>query len=199
MTRIFDKDSGSEIPITVIEIGPNVVQQVKTDDQDGYNAVQLGYGIVEDKRLTKPEAGHCRKHGGVSTRMIREFKLAEGSDTVTAGKKIGVEMFEGVGTVNVVGTTKGRGFSGTIRRHGFHRGRETHGNTNHREGGSIGESSYPSRVFPGIKMAGQYGNVRRTAKNLKVVGIDKDAGVMLIRGAVPGPNRGIVFVMKNAG
>ena len=139
MTRIFDKETGEHIPITIVKTGANVVHQVKTDEKDGYRAVQLGFEPCSENRLSKPVLGHLKRHGQVPTRVVKEFEL-DADEQVEAGQKIGVEMFEDVKYVDVVGTTKGRGFSGTIKRHHFRSGRETHGNTNHREHGSTGES-----------------------------------------------------------
>lgn len=197
MTRVFDKDSGQMVPVTVIHTGSNLVHQVKTVEKDGYSAAQLGFGEVAERKLNKPRLGHLKKFGGATTKVLREFDL-DGSE-VQAGQKIGVEIFEDVSFVDVTGTSKGRGFSGTIRRHNFQRGRETHGNTNHRAPGSIGACSYPARVFPGQKMAGQYGNAKVTKKRLKLVGVDKEAGVLLVHGAVPGRTNGVVFIRKNSG
>jgi large subunit ribosomal protein L3 len=198
MTRLFDKASGRAVPVTVIEAGGNVIHQVKTVDHDGYRAVQLGYGVCAERRLTKAEMGHCRKFGGVPTRTVKEFPLELGEAEPTPGQKVGVEILENVRFVDVTGTSKGRGFTGTIKRHNFQRGRETHGNTNHREAGSVGSNTYPAHVIRGKRMAGQHGNAQRTARGLEVVGLEKEAGLVYVKGAVPGANKGIVYIKKNA-
>lgn len=198
MTRFFDDTTGQEIPVTIIEAAENVVHQVKTVENDGYRAVQLGYGVVAEKRVTKPELGHYKKWSGVPTRTVKEFGLDDGEEDPTPGAKVGVEILEDVKYVDVTGVSKGRGYAGTIKRHNFKRGRETHGNTNHREPGSTGACSYPSRVFPGQRMSGQYGNTRSTVRGLQVVGIEKESGLVYVKGAVPGRNSGIVFIRKNS-
>jgi large subunit ribosomal protein L3 len=195
MTRVFDKSSGKDVPITVIQTGTNVVHQVKTVEKDGYGAVQLGFDIVAEQRVTKPLAGHFRKHGSSPTRVVKEFNLDAG-DNPAPGQKIGLEVFDNVKFVDVVGVSKGRGFSGCIKRHNFQRGRETHGNTNHREHGSVGSNTFPARVFPGLRMAGQYGNEKSTMRGLAVMGMEKESGLIYVKGAVPGYNKGIVLVKK---
>ncbi|MBD3242026.1 MAG: 50S ribosomal protein L3 [Chitinivibrionales bacterium] len=196
MTRFFDKDTGREIPVTIIETAQNVVHQVKTVEKDGYRAVQLGYGIVPEKRVTKPLLGHFRKSNAAPSRTLKEFGLDEGETDPTLGQKVGVEVLQDVKFVDVIGTSKGRGYAGPIKRHNFHRGRETHGNTNHREPGSTGACSFPSRVFPGQRMAGQYGNAQCTIRRLEVVGVEQDAGLVYVKGSIPGRSSGIVFIRK---
>lgn len=197
MTRIFDSETGQAVPVTIVQAGANVVHQIKTQERDGYRAVQLGFEILSDKKVSKPLAGHCRKLDSVPTRVVREFRLDSKDEALTSGQKVGVEVLDGVQFVDVEGTSKGRGFAGTIKKFNFQRGRETHGNKNHRERGSLGAGTYPGRVFPGLKMAGQYGSARTTVKGLEVVELDKDAGLIYLRGAVPGPRKGIVFLKKN--
>lgn len=197
MTRLFDAQSGCDIPITVIAAGDNVVHQVRTVERDGYRAVQLGFGVIAERKLTKAEAGHFKKLASTPTRVIREFALEEGEADPAPGQKVGVEVFENVKFVDVSGTTKGRGFTGTIKRHNFQRGRETHGNTNHREPGSSGCNTFPARVFPGKRMAGQYGNSRRTVRRLEVVSVEKETGLVFVKGAVPGFTSGIVEIKKH--
>jgi large subunit ribosomal protein L3 len=198
MTRMFDKDTGASIPITVIDAGTNIVHQVKTRERDGYRAVQLGFGVCSEGKLSRPVAGHFKKLNSTPTRLIKEFRLEADEEDPAPGQKVGVDILENVKYVDVTGTTKGRGFSGPIRRHQFKQGRQTHGNTNRREPGSTGNASYPSRVFPGKRMAGQYGNQQRTAKGLEVVGLEKENGLIYVKGAVPGSTRSIVFVRKNS-
>ena len=199
MTRFYDGDTGEEIPVTVIETGRNVVHGVRTAEKDGYRAAQLGFGIVGEKRLRKPVLGQFKKAGSTPTRVVREFALDEGEQDPSGGDRFGVEIFEEVKFVDVTGVSKGRGFSGAIKRHNFHRGRETHGNTNHREIGSSGCATYPAGVFPGKRMPGQYGNRQTTVRHLKLVGIEKETGLVYVRGAVPGRNKGIVYIRKNHG
>jgi large subunit ribosomal protein L3 len=198
MTQMFSQDSGRYIPITVIQAGSNVVHQVKTVAIDGYNAVQLGFDIVSDKKVNKPLAGHFKKHNSTPTRVIREFKLDSAEEKVTPGQKIGLEVLDNVKFVNVIGTSKGRGFAGGIKRHNFQRGRETHGCKAHRIRGSSGANTTPGHVWKGLRMEGHYGNAQVTTRNLEVVALDKEAGLVMIKGAVPGPNRGIVFISKIA-
>jgi len=199
MTRFYDEQTGEEVPVTVIETGRNVVHSVRTTEKDGYRAVQLGFGLVAEKRLTKPVLGQFKKLGSVATRVVREFALDSDEQAPSSGEKVGVEIFEGVKFVDVTGISKGRGFTGTIKRHSFHRGRETHGNTNHREIGSSGCNTYPARVFPGKRMPGQYGNKQRTTLRLRLVGVEEETGLVYVRGAVPGRNKGIVYIRKNGG
>jgi large subunit ribosomal protein L3 len=198
MTRVFHEETGHAVPVTVIQTGTNVVQQIKTMERDGYQAVQLGFDIVAENKLTRARAGHCKKHGSETTRIVREVKLDDAGEEVKPGQKLGVETLENVKYVDVIGVSKGRGFSGTIKRHNFQSGRKTHGNTNHREPGSTGESTYPARVFPGKKQSGQYGNSLVTVKGLEVVGVDKDMGLVYLKGAIPGRRTGVVFIRKNA-
>ncbi len=197
MTRIFNKESGQVIPVTVVQTGTNIVHQVKTVERDGYNAVQIGFDMVGENKICKPLAGHFKKHNSIPTRVVKEFGLDSDEEKVDPGQKVGVEMLEGVRYVDVVGTSKGRGFSGTIKRHNFQRGRETHGNTNHRERGSLGAGTYPARVFPGVRMAGQYGNEKVTVKGIEIVQLDKENGLVYLKGAIPGCRRGIVYMKKN--
>jgi large subunit ribosomal protein L3 len=196
MTQMFNQKTGRVIPVTVIEAGANVVHQVKTVENDGYASVQLGFDVVSEKKVTKPLAGHFKKHSSVPTRVIKEFKLDSPQETVTPGQKIGLEVLENVKFVDVVGISKGRGFTGAIKRYNFQRGRETHGSKSHRIRGSSGANTTPGHVWKGLRMEGHYGNAQVTSRNLEVVALDKDAGLVMIKGAVPGPNKGIVFIKK---
>lgn len=191
MTQIFD-DNGNVLPITVIEAGSCVVTQLKTDETDGYTAVQVGYG--EDKRIAKPQAGHAKK-AGVQPKHLREFRLdaLPEDDGLKVGAKLEITAFEVGDKVQVSGTSKGKGFAGTIKRHNFHRGPKTHGSHNYRAPGSIG-AGYPEHVMKGRRMAGQMGNERATTKNLRVVLVDAERGVLGIKGAVPGPRQGLVII-----
>lgn len=196
MTRIVDNETGVMTPVTIISTGKNVVLQQKTVEVDGYSAVQLGFEKVADRKLSKAEVAHSKKYGSDAVRIIKEFNLDEG-ESVESGQEIGAETFESVRYVNVTGTIKGRGFTGTVKRYGFKIGRATHGNTNRRARGSLGAGTYPARVFPGLKMAGQHGNKAKTILGLEVVSVDTEKDLLYIRGAVPGANRGIVYIKKN--
>lgn len=192
MTQIFD-DSGVVHPVTVIELGPNVVTQVKSADTDGYEAIQLGFGL--DKRLTKPEQGH-RKASGYMSRTLREVKADEVSE-FEVGQVLKADTFSTGELVDVTGTSKGRGFQGGVKRHGFSGGSKTHGQSDRwRAPGSIGSSATPGRVFKGLRMAGHMGVDRVTVQNLKVLRIDVDRNVILVEGSVPGPNNGVVLVRR---
>jgi large subunit ribosomal protein L3 len=195
MTRIFD-DAGKSISVTVVQAGGNIVHQVKTIDKDGYSAVQLGFEEAEERKFNKPELGHFKKLGTTPTKVLKEFSLEKSDVQFTSGQKIGLEIFDEIKFVDVTGTTKGRGHTGTIKRYNFQRGRKSHGNTNYRERGSSGANTYPARVFPGLRMSGHYGNEQVTIKNIGVAAIDKENDLIYLRGAVPGCNKGIVFISK---
>jgi len=192
MTQIFEED-GRVVPVTVLTLGPCPIVQVRTDERDGYRAIQLGYDKVEPRKLNKPERGHLEKGQAEPFRVLREFRTSEDYDT---GHVLDVTFFDAGDRVDVTGRMKGRGFQGVVRRHGFHGGRETHGNKTHDVPGSIGASASPSRVTPGKKLPGQMGDTRRTARNLKVVKIDPERHLMLVRGAVPGARNSLVMVRK---
>jgi large subunit ribosomal protein L3 len=192
MTQVFD-DNGVALPVTVIECGPNVVTQIRTDEKDGYEAVQLGFGI--SKRLNRPEQGH-RKASGYMSNVLREVK-ATTLDGVEVGQQIKADLFTSGELVDVTANSKGRGFQGGMKRHGFSGGPKTHGQSDRwRAPGSIGSSATPGRVYKGIKMAGHMGNSRVTVQNLEVVRVDTDRNLLLIKGSVPGPNKGLVTVRK---
>ena len=185
MTQIYN-DDGVVVPVTLIKAGPCVVVQRKTLESDGYDAVQLG--LVESrpvKNVNQPRAGHFAKAGVDPVRALVEFRV-EADDDLQPGDEVKVSLFEVSQHVDVVGTSKGKGFQGVMKRHGFHGGRATHGSMFHRTPGSIGQASYPSRVFPGVKLPGQMGNKRITSKNLRVVKIDEEKSLLYLRGAVPG-------------
>jgi len=188
MTRIFTED-GANVPVTVIEVQPNRVSQVKTADIDGYRALQVTVGNRRQSRVTKPMAGHFSKAGVEAGDALREFRLAQGEgEDLAAGQEITVSIFEPGQKVDVRGVTKGRGFAGGIRRHNFRSQDTTHGNSlSHRAPGSIGQCQTPGRVFKGKRMAGQLGNVNRCQQNLEVVRVDADRNLLLVRGGVPGP------------
>lgn len=194
MTQVFD-DQGRASNVTVIEVGPCVVVQVKDADKEGYAAAQLGFGTQKKQRLSKPALGHMEKAGVEPVRVLREFPVAEGAE-VKPGDTVTASIFEGVEYVDVIGTSKGRGFQGVVRRHGFGGGRASHGSGTHRGPGSIGMKEKPARVFKGKKMPGQMGNKRVTTQNLRIVQVRADDNVILVEGAVPGPNEGLVMVRK---
>jgi large subunit ribosomal protein L3 len=193
MTQIFT-DAGNCVPVTIIEAGPCVVTQVKSaKTKDGYNAVQLAFAPAKAGALSQAEEGHCKKAGVESFRHLREWRLtAEPSQT--AGQKIDCGGFKAGDLVDVAGLIKGRGTAGVMKRHGFHGRPASHGHMCHRRPGSIGMHSDPGRVFPGKKMAGQYGNTRHTVKNLEVVSVDSESNILLVKGAVPGARGGLLEI-----
>lgn len=198
MTSIFD-EAGNNIPCTVVEVEPNIVTQIKSSDgKDGYDAVQLSYGEKKEKRTSKAMKGHFDKAGTSPKKKIVEFRDFEGEELSLGESKTIEDVFEEGDYVDVVGTSKGKGFQGVVKRHGFAGvGMATHGQHNRqRAPGSIGQSSYPSRVFKGVRMAGQMGNARVTIQNLEVVKIYPEHNVMLVRGAVPGPRNGFLEIHK---
>ncbi|MFB3127506.1 MAG: 50S ribosomal protein L3 [Candidatus Acidiferrales bacterium] len=198
MTQLF-ADDGRVIPVTVLKAGPCVVVQRKTTENDGYEAVQLGLvEFVKPQRVNKPRGGHFKKHNVPPVRLLREFRLADGKDEAKAGDKVLVEeVFKPEDRVDVIGVSKGRGWAGVVRRYHFRGGNASHGSMFHRAPGSIGASSYPSRVWPGQRMAGQMGNKRATVRSLRVVKVDAEEHLLLVRGAVPGANGGYVLIQAS--
>ena len=194
MTQIFTEE-GKVVPVTVVEAGQCVVVGNKTVENDGYNAVQLGFGAVKDKKVTKPMQGVFAKAGVTPVKFIREIRMADASE-FTAGQIIGVETFAAGEMVDVVGTAKGKGFAGGIKRHNFARGPMGHGSKSHREPGSIGPrmSGGGGKVFKGKKLPGQMGGQRVTIQRLSVVRIDTERNLILIKGAIPGPKKGLVII-----
>jgi large subunit ribosomal protein L3 len=195
MTRVFT-DDGSAVPVTVLDVANNRVTQVKTPDADGYAAVQITWGKRRASRVLKPQAGHLAKAGVEAGQVLREFRIGEDElSKFKPGDVVGVESFEVGQLVDVTGTTKGRGFTGVIRRHNFSSNRASHGNSrSHNTPGSISMAQDPGRVFPGKRMAGQYGNVTRTVQTLPVVRVDKERGLLLVKGSVPGADGGHIVV-----
>ena len=188
MTQVWDEND-NVVPVTVIQAGPCTVSQVKTEATDGYNAVQIGYGDIKAKHMNKPMAGHFAKAGVEPTRLLREVRVADGvGDTVT------VADFAETAKVDVIGTSKGKGFQGRIKRWNQRRGPMTHGSHIQRHPGSIGQCAYPARVIKGVHMAGHMGNARVTVKNLSVVRVDAEQNLMLIKGAVPGGKNALVAI-----
>ena len=195
MTQIFD-EKGNVIPVTVIEAGPCVVAQVKTTENDGYNAVQLGFGDVKDKHINKPEAGHFAKAKLANKKHLREFRL-DSIEGIKVGDEVKADVFEAGEKIDVQGTSKGKGFQGVIKRHGQHRGPMGHGSMYHRRPGSMGSTSTPGRVFKGKKLPGHMGRVTVTIQNLDVVKVDLDKNVILVKGSVPGA-KGAILKIKSA-
>ncbi|HDP98980.1 MAG TPA: 50S ribosomal protein L3 [bacterium] len=196
MTRVFDK-TGQRIVVTVIQAGPCYVTEVKTKDIHGYDAVQLGFDEKREKVTTAPLRGIFKKAGVKPLRVLKEFQAFKAESPLKLGDAVKVDVFEEGDQVSVTGVSKGRGFAGTVKRHGFGGGPKTHGQSNrHRAPGSIGQSSYPSRVFKGIGMPGRMGGKKVTVKNLNIVKVDKEKDYLLIEGAVPGHINNYVFINK---
>ena len=193
MTSLFTPE-GLYVPVTVIELGPCVVTQVKSEATDGYNAIQLGFGTKKPSRVTKPLEGHFKKSGG-SFSVLREVPV-DGATEYEVGQTVPLDIFTIGEKVDIVGTTKGRGFSGVTKRHGFHLGRKTHGSKSYRIPGSVGCSAWPAKIIRGKKMPGHYGNHRKSIRNLEIVDIRPDQNLVLIKGAVPGHRDALVMVNK---
>lgn len=197
MTRMFSED-GIDIPVTIIEAGPCLVSQIKTDKKDGYSAIQLGFGEKKESRVSKPLLGHFAKSNIKPMYHLREFRDFKIEKKLNPGDEVRVDLFSPGDMIFVTGISKGHGFQGVVKRHGFHGGPKTHGQSDRlRAPGSIGQSSYPSRVRKGLKMAGRMGNDRVTVKNLIVVQIKPEQNLIYIRGAVPGAVNSIVEIKKN--
>jgi large subunit ribosomal protein L3 len=191
MTQIY-KD-GKRIPVTVVQAGPCVVIQKKTEDVDGYTSIQLGYEQQKEQRMTKPLLGHFKKANVAPMKHLKEFRVDD-VDAYELGQQLTVELFEEGTKVDVVGKSKGKGYSGAMKRWNFSGGEKSHGSKFHRALGSTGQHSYPARVFPGKKMPGQYGNAQVTIQNLEVVRIDKENNLLAIKGAIPGARNSIVYI-----
>ena len=194
MTGLFTPE-GQYIPVTVVQVGPCSVTQIKTIETDGYNALQLGFGEKKRSRINKPMEGHLKKSGDTLFAFLREVRVDNPSE-YTLGQAIKLDIFEVGERVDVTGISKGRGFSGVIKRHGFHGGKKTHGSHSHRIPGSIGCSATPAKVIKGKKMPGQYGNHRKTVRNLEIVDIRPEENIMMIKGAIPGSGFGVVEIKK---
>lgn len=192
MTQIFDEED-NVVPVTVIEAGPCVISQVKTVDKDGYNAVQLGFGDIAEKKLNKPEKGHFKQAKVEPKRYLREVRIDQ-TEEVKVGDTVSVENFQDAKVVDVMGTSKGKGFQGTIKRWNFNSGPTTHGSRNQRRPGSIGQCAYPGRVRKGLHMSGHMGDERVTVKNLAVVRVDAEQNLLLVKGAVPGSKNALVQI-----
>ena len=192
MTQVFTED-GRLTPVTVVEAGPMVVTQLKTKESDGYEAVQVAYGEVKEKKVNKPRRGHFAKTGVGFKKFVREFRVADPSAYALA-QEIKVDVFEAGEKVDAIGTSKGKGFQGTIKRHNQSRGPMSHGSRYHRGPGSMGAASDPSRVFKGKKLPGHMGAKRVTIQNLEIVRVDAEKNLLLIKGAIPGPKKGLVVI-----
>ena len=197
MTQVFDENN-RVVPVTVVRAGPNVVTQVRTPDNDGYTAVQLAFGAIDPRKVNKPETGHFTKAGTTPRRHLAELRTSDAGE-YAIDQEITASVFEAGAVVDVVGTSKGKGTAGVMKRHGFHGLGASHGTQRkHRSPGSIGGCATPGRVFKGLRMAGRMGNARVTTQNLTVHGVDPDNGLLLIKGAIPGPRGGLVFVKTAA-
>ncbi|MEM8779811.1 MAG: 50S ribosomal protein L3 [Cyanobacteria bacterium P01_G01_bin.49] len=193
MTQIFDQESGLAIPVTVVQAGPCTITQVKTSDTDGYSAVQLGYLQVAEKALSKPEIGHLKKAQADPLRHLKEYRVDD-TAAYQLGEALKADVFKIGDLVDVAGTSMGRGFAGYQKRHNFKRGLMTHGSKSHRLPGSTGAGTTPGRVYPGKKMAGQYGSKKVTTRHLQIVQVDAERNLLLIKGAVPGKAGGLLNI-----
>ena len=197
MTQMWD-DNNRIVPVTVVAASTNVVTQVRKPESDGYNAIQVGFGEIDSRKVTKPEAGQFAKAGVTPRRHVAEIRTAD-AGSYTVGQELPADTFAAGDVIDVTGTTKGKGFAGTMKRHGFSGVGASHGaHRNHRKPGSIGGASTPGRVFKGLKMAGRMGRVRQTVQNVTIHAVDAEKGLLLIKGAVPGPKGGIVLVKTAA-
>lgn len=195
MTQIFN-ENGALIPVTVLQAGPCAVTQVKTVENDGYSAVQVGFGDIREVLVNKPRKGHFAKAGVANKKYLKEFKFENAAD-FTVGQEIKVDIFAEGDKIDATGTSKGKGFQGAIKRHGQSRGPMAHGSKFHRHAGSSGAATSPGRVFKGKKMPGQMGNVKVTVQNLEVVKIDTENNVILVKGSVPGPKKAMVILKQS--
>ena len=196
MTQIFNQETGESIPVTVLEAGPCVVVQVKTVEHDGYSAVKVGFGDTREKLVNKPDKGQF-EHAGVEVKkMLQELKLDD-SENYKVGDVIKADIFEVGDKIDASGVSKGKGYQGAIKRHGFGRGPMEHGSKYHRHAGSLGSSTDPGRVYKGKKLPGQMGNVERTVQNLEVVRVDADKNLLLVKGSVPGPKKAVITLVSS--
>jgi len=194
MTGLFTPN-GEYVPVTVVQLGPCVVTQIKTVPAEGYNALQLGFGSKKEKRVNKPRAGHFRKAGDQMFEFLREFGV-DNPDEYKIGQSITTDIFKVGELVDVTGTSKGRGFAGVIKRHGFHGGKKTHGSHSHRIPGSIGCSAWPAKVIKGKKLPGRFGNATKTIQNLEILDIRPEENLILLKGVVPGAKTGLLKIKK---
>ena len=197
MTQVWDENN-RVVPVTVVKAGPCVVTQVKNPEQDGYSSVQIAFGAIDPRKVNKPASGHFAKAGVTPRRHLVELRTDDASE-YSVGQELAVDTFEAGQTIDVVGTTKGKGYAGVMKRHGFHGVSSSHGShKNHRKPGSIGGCATPGRVFKGMRMAGRMGTNRQTTQNLTIHAIDAENGILLIKGAIPGPKGGLVLVRTSA-
>lgn len=196
MTQVFNQETGEMIPVTVLEAGPCVVTQVKTVEHDGYSAVQVGFGDIREKLVNKPDKGQFAKAGVEVKRMLEELKLDD-AENYKVGDVIKADMFAVGDKVDASGISKGKGYQGAIKRHGFGRGPMEHGSKYHRHAGSMGSSATPGRVFKGKKLPGHMGNVARTVQNLEIVRVDADQNLLLVKGSVPGPKKAVITIVSS--
>ena len=197
MTQVWDENN-RVVPVTVVKAGPCVVTQIKTPEQDGYSSVQIAFGSIDPRKVNKPAQGHFTKAGVTPRRHLVELRTDDASE-YTLGQELAVDTFEVGQVIDVVGTTKGKGYAGVMKRHGFHGVGASHGaHRNHRKPGSIGGCATPGRVFKGMRMAGRMGTNRQTTQNLTIHAIDAENGLLLIKGAIPGPKGGLVLVRTSA-
>ena len=195
MTRIFN-DLGSDFPVTILEAGPCSITQIKTAEEDGYSAVQLGFQDKSDRHLKKAEKGHFEKAGVSAKKILKEIAI-DNVDGIDLGQSFGSDVFETGDLVTVSGISKGKGFAGHMKRHGFSGGRRSHGkNSVMRKAGSVGAGTDPSRIWPGTRMAGRMGNTKVSVKNLEVIRVEKDKNLLFIKGAIPGAKQGIIYITK---
>ncbi len=193
MTQVWDENN-KVVPVTVVKAGPSVVTQVRTPDTDGYSAVQIAFGAIDPRKVNKPDTGHFAKAGVTPRRHVVEVRTPDASE-YTLGQELTADIFVAGQSVDVVGTSKGKGFAGVMKRHGFHGLSSSHGvKRKHRSAGSIGGCATPGRVFKGMKMPGRMGGIRQTTQNLKIQAVDTERGLILLKGAVPGPKGGLVFI-----
>ncbi len=196
MTQVFNQETGEMIPVTVLEAGPCVVTQVKTVEHDGYSAVQVGFGDIREKLVNKPDKGQFAKAGVEVKRVLEELKLDD-AENYKVGDVIKADMFAVGDKVDASGISKGKGYQGAIKRHGFGRGPMEHGSKYHRHAGSLGSSATPGRVFKGKKLPGHMGNVARTVQNLEIVRVDAEQNLLLVKGSVPGPKKAVITIVSS--
>ena len=197
MTQVWDENN-RVVPVTVVKAGPCVVTQVKNPEQDGYSSVQIAFGAIDPRKVNKPASGHFAKAGVTPRRHLVELRTDDASE-YSVGQELAVDTFEAGQTIDVVGTTKGKGYAGVMKRHGFHGVSSSHGaHKNHRKPGSIGGCATPGRVFKGMRMAGRMGSNKQTTQNLTIHAVDAENGIILIKGAIPGPKGGLVLVRTSA-
>jgi large subunit ribosomal protein L3 len=196
MTQIFD-ELGNIVPVTILKVGPCIVTQVKTENLDGYKAIQVGYSEVSNKKLTQPELGHLQKSNIQPLKYLKEFRIDKNNNDFEVGQVLTIDLFSPGQLVNIKGKTIGKGFSGLQKRHNFRRGPMTHGSKNHREPGSIGMGTTPGRVLPGKKMAGQLGNTITTIKKLKVIKLNLEENILVIKGSVPGKPGNLLSIVAS--